>query len=113
MDHLCAVLSRGGAAEYDEAELEIFEAGATVDSEYVEVRLEKPVHGAVYLDRSSLCCLYHGMPLIMAWRLLLTVPQVDKLFNPITLLVGPCFVAYIIYKSTRPSDNGGYHLPWW
>ncbi|KAF8625297.1 hypothetical protein AX15_005431 [Amanita polypyramis BW_CC] len=39
--------------------------------------------------------------------------MVDKLFNPITLLTGPCFVAYLIYKSTIPIDKGGYHLPWW
>ena len=39
--------------------------------------------------------------------------QVDKLYNPFTLLVGPCFVAYIIYKTTIPVEDGGYHLPWW
>lgn len=37
----------------------------------------------------------------------------DKLFNPLTLLVGPCLVAYLIYKSTIPVIDGGYHLPWW
>ncbi len=35
------------------------------------------------------------------------------MFNPFTLLVGPCLVAYVIYKSTIPVDDGGYHLPWW
>jgi cellulose synthase/poly-beta-1,6-N-acetylglucosamine synthase-like glycosyltransferase len=39
--------------------------------------------------------------------------MVDKLFNPLTLLVGPCLVAYLVYKSTLPVDKGGYHLPWW
>lgn len=39
--------------------------------------------------------------------------QVDKLFNPFTLLVGPCLVAYIVYKTTIPVADGGYHLPWW
>ncbi|KAF9041715.1 putative polysaccharide synthase [Hymenopellis radicata] len=39
--------------------------------------------------------------------------MVDKLFNPLTLLVGPCLVAYVVYKSTIPVDDGGYHLPWW
>ncbi|KZT22568.1 glycosyltransferase family 2 protein [Neolentinus lepideus HHB14362 ss-1] len=39
--------------------------------------------------------------------------MVDKLFNPFTLLVGPCLVAYLMYKSTIPIDQGGYHLPWW
>ena len=39
--------------------------------------------------------------------------QVDKLFNPFTLLVGPCLVAYLVYKSTIPVADGGYHLPWW
>ncbi|KJA15479.1 glycosyltransferase family 2 protein [Hypholoma sublateritium FD-334 SS-4] len=39
--------------------------------------------------------------------------MVDKLFNPLTLLVGPVLVSYLIYKSTIPIDQGGYHLPWW
>ncbi|KXN85843.1 Hyaluronan synthase 3 [Leucoagaricus sp. SymC.cos] len=39
--------------------------------------------------------------------------MVDKLFNPFTLLVGPCLVSYLIYKSTIPIAQGGYHLPWW
>ncbi|KAF8907894.1 glycosyltransferase family 2 protein [Gymnopilus junonius] len=33
--------------------------------------------------------------------------MVDKLFNPLTLLVGPCLVAYLMYKSTIPVDQGG------
>lgn len=37
----------------------------------------------------------------------------DKLINPFTLLVGPCLVSYLIYKSTIPVEAGGYHLPWW
>jgi cellulose synthase/poly-beta-1,6-N-acetylglucosamine synthase-like glycosyltransferase len=39
--------------------------------------------------------------------------QVDKLFNPFTLLAGPALVGYIVYKSTIPTDKGGFHLPWW
>lgn len=39
--------------------------------------------------------------------------QVDKLFNPFTLLAGPCLVAVLVWKSTKPVDQGGYHLPWW
>ena len=39
--------------------------------------------------------------------------QVDKLFNPFTLLAGPFFVGYVVYKTTIPIDKGGYHLPWW
>jgi hypothetical protein len=35
------------------------------------------------------------------------------LFNPFTLLVGPVLVAIIVYKSTKPVSNGGFHLPWW
>lgn len=42
-----------------------------------------------------------------------SVSQVDKLFNPFTLLAGPALVCYVIYKSTIPVDQGGYHLPWW
>ncbi|OAX40903.1 hypothetical protein K503DRAFT_686565 [Rhizopogon vinicolor AM-OR11-026] len=38
---------------------------------------------------------------------------VDKLFNPFTLLVGPCLVGYLVLKSTIPVEDGGYHLPWW
>jgi len=39
--------------------------------------------------------------------------MVDKLFNPLTLLVGPCLVSYLMYKSSIPIEKGGYHLPWW
>ncbi|KAE9400315.1 hypothetical protein BT96DRAFT_965400 [Gymnopus androsaceus JB14] len=39
--------------------------------------------------------------------------MVDKLFNPFTLLAGPCLVGYVVYKSTIPTEHGGYHLPWW
>lgn len=39
--------------------------------------------------------------------------MVDKLFNPLTLLVGPCLVAHLMYKSTLSVEHGGYHLPWW
>lgn len=39
--------------------------------------------------------------------------MVDKLYNPFTLLVGPCLVSYLLYKSTKPVTEGGYHLPWW
>ncbi|KAF9062746.1 hypothetical protein BDP27DRAFT_1385088 [Rhodocollybia butyracea] len=38
--------------------------------------------------------------------------MVDKLFNPFTLLAGLCLVASLVYKSTLPSEHGGYHLPW-
>ncbi|KAH8826032.1 hypothetical protein DL96DRAFT_1465850, partial [Flagelloscypha sp. PMI_526] len=40
-------------------------------------------------------------------------PYVDKLINPLTLLVGPVLVMIVIYKSTIPVEKGGYHLPWW
>ncbi|OJA15729.1 hypothetical protein AZE42_07256 [Rhizopogon vesiculosus] len=43
----------------------------------------------------------------------LTRWMVDKLFNPFTLLVGPCLVGYLVWKSTIPVEDGGYHLPWW
>ncbi|KAH9942536.1 glycosyltransferase like family 2-domain-containing protein [Epithele typhae] len=39
--------------------------------------------------------------------------MVDKLFNPITLLAGPFFVGVVVYKSTIPVEQGGFHLPWW
>jgi hypothetical protein len=39
--------------------------------------------------------------------------MVDKLFNPFTLLVGPCLVGYLVWKSTIAVADGGYHLPWW
>ena len=45
--------------------------------------------------------------------LLTILLQVDKLFNPLTLLVGPCLVSYLMYKSTIGGAQGGYHLPWW
>jgi cellulose synthase/poly-beta-1,6-N-acetylglucosamine synthase-like glycosyltransferase len=57
----------------------------------------------------------------MVWVLILRIfacaltqpKQVDKLYNPFTLLVGPILVSYLVYKSTIPVDKGGYHLPWW
>lgn len=39
--------------------------------------------------------------------------MIDKFINPFTLLLGPCLVAYILYKSTKKVDDGGYHLPAW
>lgn len=39
--------------------------------------------------------------------------MVDKLFNPFTLLVGPCLVGYVMWKSTLPKSQNPYHLPWW
>ncbi|KAH9919480.1 glycosyltransferase family 2 protein [Epithele typhae] len=39
--------------------------------------------------------------------------MVDKLINPLTLLAGPVFVFYILYRSFIPVENGGFHLPWW
>ncbi|KAJ9104452.1 hypothetical protein QFC21_001947 [Naganishia friedmannii] len=37
--------------------------------------------------------------------------MIDKFINPLTLLVGPCLVMYLLVKSTRNEANGGYHLP--
>jgi hypothetical protein len=39
--------------------------------------------------------------------------MIDKFINPLTLLVGPALVSYLIYKSTLHVDDGGYHLPAW
>jgi len=39
--------------------------------------------------------------------------MVDKLINPFTLLSGPVLVAVVIWKTTIPIEDGGYHLPWW
>jgi cellulose synthase/poly-beta-1,6-N-acetylglucosamine synthase-like glycosyltransferase len=39
--------------------------------------------------------------------------MIDKFINPLTLLVGPCLVIYLLVKSTRSQDDGGYHLPAW
>lgn len=39
--------------------------------------------------------------------------MVDKLINPLTLLVGPCLVIAVMVKSFRPVEEGGFHLPWW
>jgi cellulose synthase/poly-beta-1,6-N-acetylglucosamine synthase-like glycosyltransferase len=39
--------------------------------------------------------------------------MIDKFINPLTLLVGPALVSYLLYKSTKPIDQGGYHLPAW
>jgi len=39
--------------------------------------------------------------------------MVDKLFNPLTLLVGPCLVIYLCFQSTKATNDGGFRLPWW
>ncbi|WVN90842.1 uncharacterized protein L203_106085 [Cryptococcus depauperatus CBS 7841] len=39
--------------------------------------------------------------------------MIDKFINPLTLLVGPCLVIYLIVKSTKNVADGGYHLPAW
>ncbi|WVQ84637.1 hypothetical protein IAT38_006792 [Cryptococcus sp. DSM 104549] len=39
--------------------------------------------------------------------------MIDKFINPLTLLVGPVLVMYLLYKSTKSIDDGGYHLPAW
>ncbi|AAW45548.1 hypothetical protein CNBH2170 [Cryptococcus deneoformans B-3501A] len=39
--------------------------------------------------------------------------MIDKFINPLTLLVGPCLVIYLIVKSTKDVLDGGYHLAAW
>lgn len=39
--------------------------------------------------------------------------MVDKLFNPFTLLVGPCLVIYLCFKSSKGATADGFHLPAW
>ena len=39
--------------------------------------------------------------------------MIDKFVNPLTLLVGPVLVIYLIVKSTHDTTDGGYHLPAW
>lgn len=39
--------------------------------------------------------------------------MIDKFINPLTLLLGPCLVIYLLVKSTKPIEDGGYHLPAW
>ncbi|WWC91747.1 uncharacterized protein L201_006694 [Kwoniella dendrophila CBS 6074] len=39
--------------------------------------------------------------------------MIDKFINPLTLLVGPVLVIYLIVKSTKNVEDGGYHLPAW
>lgn len=39
--------------------------------------------------------------------------MLDKFINPLTLLVGPVLVIYLITKSTKEISSGGYHLPAW
>ncbi|KAL7416986.1 glycosyltransferase family 2 protein [Mrakia frigida] len=39
--------------------------------------------------------------------------MIDKFINPLTLLLGPCLVFYLLAKSQKDRDNGGYHLPAW
>ena len=37
----------------------------------------------------------------------------SQFVNPITLFVGPALVSYLVYKSTKSIEDGGYHLPAW
>jgi cellulose synthase/poly-beta-1,6-N-acetylglucosamine synthase-like glycosyltransferase len=39
--------------------------------------------------------------------------MIDKFINPLTLLVGPILVIVLVVKSTKPIEQGGYHLPAW
>jgi hypothetical protein len=54
------MLQRGGAAEYHEAQLAIFEAGVKVDQKYMALGFEEPFHGEAYLDSPSIRGFYHG-----------------------------------------------------
>ena len=72
------------------------------------------------MDFSSLCGIYNGQYIVIGpfFFVITNTPstsgyKVDKLFNPLTLLVGPTLVSYLMYKSTIPVEQGGYHLPWW
>lgn len=115
MDNIHPMLQGSGVAEHDEAQLAVFEASLAMDSKHLEVGSEVFVHGASHLDRTSLCCLHYGesrSPTLIS-ATLTVILQLDKIFNPFTLLVGPCLVATLLWKSTKPIDEGGYHLPWW
>jgi hypothetical protein len=37
----------------------------------------------------------------------------DKFINPFTLLIGPVLVILLCIRSTKPTSDGGYHLPVW
>lgn len=116
MEHICSVLQRGRAAVNDEAELEILETSSEVDTQYVAFRFEEFIYGEAYLDVAPLRRLYNGRACFLIFDVAMELTgflQIDKLFNPLTLLVGPCLVSYLMYKSTIPVDRGGYHLPWW
>jgi hypothetical protein len=80
------------------------------------VRYAITFHGTAYLDDTPICSIHNGKS--RAVRLFCSTDgfassQVDKLFNPFTLLAGPVLVAHVVYKSTIPTENGGFHLPWW
>ncbi|KAL0069994.1 hypothetical protein AAF712_002891 [Marasmius tenuissimus] len=102
-----------GTIKYDEAELEVPEAGSTLDTEYLAFGLEESIHGKAYLDNAPT---FAFLPYLLRHSLLymlVGLQHVDKLFNPFTLLAGPILVIYLISKSTKPVTEGGYHLPWW
>lgn len=109
------MLQGGRNPEHHETELEVLETSIAVDEKHMEERLALPFHGTVYLDGSPLRGLHYGNFDINSQVFFSAQPnlQVDKLFNPFTLLVGPVLVAYVVFKSTKPVDEGGYHLPWW
>jgi len=60
VEHVCAVLQGGGVVEYHEAELEVLEAGVTVDTKHVAVGFAVIVHGETHLDGASLRGLHNG-----------------------------------------------------
>jgi cellulose synthase/poly-beta-1,6-N-acetylglucosamine synthase-like glycosyltransferase len=37
----------------------------------------------------------------------------DKFINPFTLLIGPCLVLVLCLRASKPTKDGGYHLPVW
>jgi len=39
--------------------------------------------------------------------------MIDRFINPFTLLAGPALVCVLLAKSTKPIEEGGYHLPAW
>lgn len=42
-----------------------------------------------------------------------TYTMIDKFLNPVTLLLGPCLVLYLMIESGSDSDPDSFHLPAW
>jgi hypothetical protein len=113
VDDIYPVLQGSRTTQYNEAKLEVFKTGVTVDAKYMAIGLAVFIHGAPNMDFASIYRIHYGICRASVWDKTNCELQVDKLFNPLTLMVGPCLVIYLCFKSTKGARSDGFHLPAW